>query len=125
MCLHKEQFNDMPGARVWQTNSSDNMINSQSQVALIQQDRNDKFGRFYIATRKILPGEVIFEENSTCSFPWVGDEQISVCISCYNKLELRSRNFQKCEYCDWPVCDSNCRTVSQVLFSCRYRQCNY
>lgn len=73
---------------------------------------------YWIATRDIKPGELIFCETPIIMGPnsngantkYGFNSYIPVCLGCCKALDLTG--LYKCSKCAWPVCDINCENVS-------------
>ena len=86
---------------------------------LFKVKRNDKLGRYMVATRNLKPGEVLFRE-----FPVVhGPKMLShpICLGCHKALTPKSPkgNFYRCSRCSWPLCSKQCENLEPHVEECK------
>ncbi|XP_053670251.1 SET domain-containing protein SmydA-8-like [Anopheles nili] len=73
--------------------------------------KNDEIGRFFMVTKPIKKGAVLFTENPLVIGPkWNLDEYeqrstVVPCVGCFADCYLGQFY---CQYCRWPACKSNC-----------------
>lgn len=80
-------------------------------------EKNSEFGRFAVANRDLLAGELLFEE-----FPFaIGPKPSTTCccLECYRPVDGTSSG-SRCEKCSWPLCD-DCKNLSE--FFSHKREC--
>jgi len=65
--------------------------------------KSDTIGRYMVARRNILPGEVVFTDQPAVIGP--DNAAIPMCLVCWRKV---SGNY-KCRMCGWPLCGDACR----------------
>jgi hypothetical protein len=70
---------------------------------------NPSCGNYFVASRPIEPGELIFEElaisDSAFGFPSTRPD----CLTCFKDLSYS----QKCKRCKWPTCNKICSAASK------------
>lgn len=80
-------------------------------------EKNSEYGRFAIAARDLIPGELLLEE-----IPFVVGPKASstcVCLECFCPVDATSTG-SRCESCSWPLCEI-CRKSSEI--SLHKREC--
>lgn len=73
--------------------------------------RNAIYGNYVVASRTIMPGELIILERPLTIAPYCPADVLPLCLSCCKDIGLSS----KCSVCKWPVCDSACEKVFNSL----------
>ncbi|XP_056644381.1 SET domain-containing protein SmydA-8-like isoform X1 [Diorhabda sublineata] len=68
-------------------------------------------GRYMVAKKDILPGEIILSELPIVVGPCAGCAV--QCLGCYKNLEEES--FVKCKSCNWPLCSYECSGINKRL----------
>lgn len=66
-------------------------------------------GRYMVAGKDFIPGEVILSELPLVVGPCAGCQV--QCIACYQPLHEYS-DFQKCKNCQWPLCSKTCSGIN-------------
>jgi len=78
-------------------------------------------GNFFVASRQIEKGELIFEENTLSVSAYGTVDKSPFCLSCYKDLAYS----QKCKLCRWPVCNEKCSAAPQHSnYECQFLAAN-
>jgi hypothetical protein len=78
----------------------------------------DNCGRYWVATRDVLKGELLFSENALVFGPSTecGSPLYPTCLGCCRRTNLT----YACRKCHWPVCNKKCEKVSHhAEFECK------
>lgn len=80
--------------------------------------KNDKLGRFMIASRDLKPGEVIFREFAVVHGPKMLSNPI--CLGCHKTLVIKPKktDFYRCSRCSWPLCSKQCERLDPHIDEC-------
>ncbi|TRY61892.1 hypothetical protein TCAL_06674 [Tigriopus californicus] len=70
-------------------------------------------GRFIVASKDILPGEVIFEEEVVVAGP--NQETIPICLFCHEEVDCEFL----CSSCGYPFCNDHCLTNCDHELECQ------
>lgn len=83
-----------------------------------QVKRNEKLGRYMVASRDLKAGEVLFRELAVVHGPKMLSHMI--CLGCHKSLSLRTSKatFYRCSRCAWPLCSKSCETKDPHLEEC-------
>lgn len=65
---------------------------------------NEEFGRYVVAAKNIKAGEILFEETPFAYGP-KADSPV-VCLGCYNRLNGKASDENRCSKCGWPLCST-------------------
>jgi len=76
---------------------------------------NPKRGRFVVATRKIIGGEIIFREEPILLGPRLDPNVLPMCSGCFGKL--KKINY-KCPKCGVEICSEKCAQNQFHLLEC-------
>uniref|UniRef100_A0A8D8V3U5 Protein msta, isoform A n=1 Tax=Cacopsylla melanoneura TaxID=428564 RepID=A0A8D8V3U5_9HEMI len=85
--------------------------------------RSDTLGRYLIATKDIIEGEIIFEEKPLVVGPKASCAP--VCLGCHRTLkpsameENEPLTFYKCPDCGWPLCAPRCKKLPSHQKECK------
>lgn len=77
--------------------------------------RNDKLGRFMVASRDLKAGEVIFREFAVVHGPKMKSHPI--CLGCHKTLH--GVNTYRCTKCAWPLCGKKCENLDPHAVECQ------
>lgn len=93
--------------------------NREKYFSFSQVKRNDKLGRYMVATRDLKAGEVLFREFAVCHGPKMASHPI--CLGCHETLLPQSTqpNFYRCSRCSWPLCSRACENLGPHLEECK------
>lgn len=75
--------------------------------------RNAIYGNYVVASRTIMPGELIILERPLTIAPYCPADALPLCLSCCKDIGYSS----KCSTCKWPVCDSACEKVFNLIWN--------
>ena len=90
----------------------------QISFCLKQLVENAVLGRHYIATRRILTGEIVIrEEEAIVSGPQ--QDTVPLCLSC--GVALEQEKAKPCDICGWPLCNSCTKHGAECDFTKRYK----
>lgn len=98
----------------------DDNKNNDSQIAERAYDvkRSDIFGRYLVAARDLSTSEVIIQQAPLVIGPIANDENVPVCLSCYQALEIDG-SFQ-CPHCNFPLCSDKCNGRDHTKAECQF-----
>ena len=80
--------------------------------------KNDKLGRYMVATRDLKAGEILFQEFPVSAGPKMNCS--SMCLGCHKILSLnnvKALNY-KCSKCFWPLCGPYCENLMPHMEEC-------
>ncbi|XP_063229119.1 SET domain-containing protein SmydA-8-like [Bacillus rossius redtenbacheri] len=77
-------------------------------------DRNDYLGRHFVATRPVVPGEVVLKERPLVAGP--SRCAAAVCPGCLRRLP--GEGLTACARCGWPACSEACARSERHLPEC-------
>jgi hypothetical protein len=79
---------------------------------------DESFGRYFVASRNIKQGEMIFKDRALVSGP-SGAELFfhPICLGCYRQVKKSGGGgiAYKCSKCSWPVCSKQCEDVKKTF----------
>lgn len=87
--------------------------------SFFQVKRNDKLGRYMVASRDLKAGEVLFRECAVVHGPKMLSHPI--CLGCHESLTPKSTSkasFYRCSRCSWPLCSKNCESLDPHVEEC-------
>jgi len=90
---------------------------SESLPKCVNMELNSDAGRFLVARKEFLPGEIIFVEPAMMEAPVMESLDSPTCMGCCKIIDYGIQNGScdsKCSVCGWPVCNNNgmCQNVS-------------
>lgn len=87
--------------------------------SFFQVKRNDKLGRYMVASRDLKAGEVLFREFAVVHGPKMLSHPI--CLGCHNNLTTKATSkasFYRCSKCSWPLCSKDCENLDPHIEEC-------
>lgn len=86
---------------------------------LFKVKRNDKLGRYMVASRDLKAGEVLFREFAVVHGPKMVSNPI--CLGCHKSLTSNSSNGScyRCSRCSWPLCSKSCENLDPHVQECK------
>jgi hypothetical protein len=87
-------------------------------IPIFKVKRNEKLGRFMIASRDLKAGEILFREIAVVHGPKMLSNPI--CLGCHKALVIKSQktDFYRCSRCSWPLCSKQCERLEPHIDEC-------
>ncbi|XP_021949211.1 SET domain-containing protein SmydA-8 [Folsomia candida] len=69
---------------------------------------NQKFGRHFVAARRLKAGTLVIQEDPTLCAPRGLPDGSPICLSCCVLMESQGKSSYRCSKCAWPICSPEC-----------------